>query len=187
MDLLQYRFRLPATHDMASVRQRIRERHAPFDAYRGLRWKAFLVREAGVEAATDNQYAPVYAWREPSEAARFLAGPLFRGVTEAFGWVAVESWIALGHRDGPARAAPPLALTRATRPLEGHAALVAATRVEAPLDPRIHSAWRGLDSRRWEQVEFTLWAAPAGAVAGEAGPGAVTWEVAHLSEPPAGD
>jgi hypothetical protein len=186
MDLLQYRFRLSAAHDMASVRQRIRERHAPFDTYRGLRWKAFLVREAGVEGATDNQYAPVYAWRDPGEAVGFLAGPLFRGVTDAFGWTAVESWIALGHRDGPARAAVPLALTRATCQVEGHAALVAAREIAPPPDARIHSVWRGLDSRRWEQVEFTLWAAPAGAVADAAGPGAVAWELAHYSVPPGG-
>lgn len=184
MDLLQYRFRLPAGFDMASVRQRVRERHAPFDTMAGLGWKAFLIREAGVEGATDNQYAPVYSWRDPAEATRFLTGPFFRGVTDAFGWVPVEGWILLGQRDGPARAAPPRALFRTTRAVDGPAALAAAAvAIAGALDERVHSIWRGVDPRRWELVEFTLWSVPPGEVLAVSGGEAVGYEVAHYSAP----
>lgn len=52
------------------------------------------------------------------------------------------------------------------------------------LDERVHSVWRGVDPRRWELVEFSLWSVPPGQVLAGARPEGVGYEVAHFSAPP---
>ncbi len=88
MLITHYRFALPASFDMDSVRQRIRDRASVFDALPALGWKAFLVSDRSRQRGADNAYAPVYFWPGTDGWLDFLRGPLFAGVTEAFGHTA---------------------------------------------------------------------------------------------------
>lgn len=179
MLMTQYAFHLPADYPMRTVRERIAERGPRFDTLPGLCWKAFLLRERGVAGATDHQYAPLYLWPSAHAAAAFLAGPLFAGVSDAFGRPRVAAPLLLRHHeDAPARV--PRWCTSEHRTLAGLSELgahIAAFDTRAPQSR--HSAWLALDPSRWILSRHQLWwdeAPPEH-------PGATRYEVAHFSRP----
>jgi hypothetical protein len=84
---LEYTIPLPAGFDTRRIRQRVRQKAPLFDAYPGLLWKAFLLREP------DPAYGAFYLWESAEAAASFLDGPLFAGVVESFGRPEVRLWL----------------------------------------------------------------------------------------------
>lgn len=176
MLITHYRFALPASFDMDSVRQRIRDRASVFDALPALGWKAFLVSDRSRQRGADNAYAPVYFWPGTDGWLDFLRGPLFAGVAEAFGHTAPWTGLHTGHR-----ARLPLAAARwcrvRCRGLHGTHALVEALQAPGALDGS--STWWALDTARWQLREFGfLHERPHDLVPGEA-----LYEVCHLSSP----
>lgn len=179
MLMLQYQFNLPADYAMRVVRERIAARGPQFDTLPGLGWKAFLLRENGVAGATDHQYAPLYLWPSAEAAAAFLAGPLFAGVSGAFGRPQVSTPVLLRHQfDAPSR--PPRWCT------SEHLVLPRLTDLPAHLsafDARVavsrHSAWLALDPSRWLLSCHQLWWGDQPPPARHA----TLYEVAHFSRP----
>lgn len=181
---LHYELTLPHDYDMEVIRQRVSERGHALDAYPGLRFKAYLMREAGVDGSPVNQYAPFYVWNETDAMAKFLwGGDGFGSIVTDFGRPVGQTWIVLGTGDGPARDTVP------------HAAVVSTSTMEPFADPQpvaeqgarwltdqlgrehLHSAVVALDPRTWQVVHFTLWKE---APADEDG---ARFEVLHLSQP----
>ena len=179
MLMLQYIFHLPADYPMHNIRERIASRGPSFDTLPGLGWKAFLLRESGVAGATDQQYAPLYLWPTAEAAAEFLAGPLFAGVSGAFGRPRVATPLLLRHRlDAPAR--PPRWCTsehHTASSLAGLHAHVAA--FDARSTDGRHSAWLALDASRWQVSCHQLWWGDEPPAALQA----TLYEVAHFSRP----
>ncbi len=178
--MLHYPIALPADYRMATIRDRIATRAAAFDAWPGLGWKAFLVRERGVAGATDNQYAPLYCWPDAAAAAGFLIGPFFAGVCEAFGRPAVHTSL-LVRRQESAGAGKPRWAT-----VETHPAAAGAPQPPSGDDvdaAALHSAWVSLDTTRWTWTTHLLWT-------GDAPPPqrgrATRYELAHFSCPGTG-
>jgi hypothetical protein len=92
MIAMQYNFALPADYDMVIIDRRIAEKGSFTDNFPGLRFKAYLTARRGEDSA-ENLYAPFYLWRRDEGLSDFLCGPGFEGVSGAFGWPSVRTWI----------------------------------------------------------------------------------------------
>lgn len=86
MNLLQYSYTFGDDFDMEVIRNRIAAKRQLLDNYPGLHWKAWLVTEPTREMRQPKSYAPLYLFSETDSVVSFLAGPLYQGVTNAFGW-----------------------------------------------------------------------------------------------------
>lgn len=184
MHAVHYEIGLPADYDMEIVRERVRTRGAATDAWPDLAYKAYLVRETGVEGSLVNAYAPFSVWNDTPGLNAFMWGGGFGAVIRDFGRPAAQHWIGLAFEPGPAVGQPPRSATRDTWPIPPDSDPATAiakgiAELEAiAVAPAAHSAALAIDTRSWELVRFTLWfdAAPADA------PGA-HFQVLHLSAP----
>lgn len=167
MNVMQYGITLPADYDMGIIRERVRSKGHVFDGFAGLGFKAFLLRERGVDGSPVNAYGSFYLWHDTEGMNRFLwGGEGFGGIVRDFGRPTVRSWIAVAQADGPARQEQPRAATRRVEPVpEGADPAEAVTAARDGLKPRaqtpgIHSTLVALDPHHWELVHFTLWSGP---------------------------
>ncbi|MEV6923418.1 DUF4865 family protein [Dactylosporangium sp. NPDC051485] len=184
---MQYPIALPADYDMGIIRTRVRTRGSALDNRRGLRCKAYCIREAGVDGSRVNEYAPFYLWADSGAAAEFLwGGQGFDGIVRSFGRPQVHTWVpaALGA-GGCAKSDVTHALLRTT-PIDRDADLVAAAEaLQAAVGaraehPGTHLAFAGIDPTTWQAIEFTTVAGPDLATV----PHDVTlFTVLHVSEP----
>ncbi|MFF5207676.1 DUF4865 family protein [Streptosporangium sp. NPDC000396] len=179
---------LPADYDMKIIRHRVATRGTALDAFPGLGFKAFLIRERGVGGSPVNQYAPFYLWADTGGMNRFLwGGAGFGGIVEDFGRPEVRHWTGVALERGPAHAAVPRSATRRTEPIAAGAdPAPAVERALAGLRERaraegVHTIALAVDPRSWELVRFTLWED------GVPDTGETAYEVLHLSAPHLGD
>ncbi|GGO41265.1 DUF4865 family protein [Streptomyces lasiicapitis] len=186
MHAKQYEISLPADYDMGVIRERVATKGHLLDAFPGLGFKAYLMRERGVGGSPVNQYAPFYLWNTPEGLNSFLWGPGFQGLSEDFGRPVVQHWMALGYEDGAAVGARPVAAVRHLRPVpegtrNGDLAdeLLAEARSLADLDGSV-GVVVAVDPRHWEAVTFSLWADETPKAAGE------VFQVLHFSSPELG-
>ncbi|MER7977876.1 DUF4865 family protein [Streptomyces sp. NPDC095817] len=184
MHAMQYEITLPADYDMTVVRDRVARVGHLLDAWDGLGFKAYLMRERGVDGCPVNQYAPFYLWNTTEGMNSFLWGGAFQGLVNDFGRPVVQHWTGLAHEEGDAAGSVPVAAVRSRRPVaegtdlsEVMAEAVRETTRLASLDGVV-SAAAAVDPRHWEIVHFSLWAAGASPRA----PGEV-FQVLHLSRP----
>lgn len=94
MIVMQYRYTLPASYDMAIIEQRIAQNGARLDGFPGLLFKAYLYARVD-RGALENRYAPLYLWRDADALRRFLYSPGFAALTRDFGWPVTETWLTL--------------------------------------------------------------------------------------------
>lgn len=93
MIALHYRVTLPRDYDMSVIHRRIEAGGPAMDGHEGLVFKAFLTREAGVDEAPANEYAPLYVWANTSRMTQFLTDPDgFGRIQRDFGAVPVSVW-----------------------------------------------------------------------------------------------
>jgi hypothetical protein len=181
---LHYEITLPVDYDMGIIRARVATRGHALDDYAGLRFKAYLIREVGVNGSPVNQYAPFYLWDDTDAMGKFLwGGDGFGGIVRDFGRPVGQTWVGIGVGAGPDAHAIPRAATKLTTLLGKFAdpqEVVEASRAALSaqlLRPGVHSSVAAIDPRTWETVQFTLWSEPHPKEAGE------HFEVLHLSAP----
>ncbi|MGW2600677.1 DUF4865 family protein [Streptomyces klenkii] len=183
----QYEITLPADYDMGIIRERVATRGHVLDDRAGMAFKAYVIREKGVDGSPVNQYAPFYAWDDTAAMSHFLVGGGgFEGIVRDFGRPVVRHWTGIAREDGPARGAgaAPRAASRRLTPLpaeglaEAVAAETAALRELASRDG-VHTAALAVDPHHWQLLRFVLWAeaVPPGEDVTE------RYEVLHLSAP----
>ena len=185
MYAMQYEIGLPADYDMAIIRRRVEERGHLLDDLPGLGLKAYLVREAGVNASPISEYAPFYVWTDAAAMARFLwGGGGFAGIVGSFGRPPVRHWTGAAFWPGEAVESDPVEATRRTELLDAHtdpadavAAMVDYARKLA-CEPAAHSVAAAVDPTRWEVVVLALWTS-GGAPAADGD----SYRVLHLSRP----
>ncbi|WP_030672823.1 DUF4865 family protein [Streptomyces sp. NRRL B-1347] len=183
MHALQYEITLPADYDMAVIRERVAAKGHLLNAFPGLGFKAYLMRERGVDGSPVNQYAPFYLWNTAEGMNSFLWGPGFQGLSDDFGRPVVQHWMALAYEAGPAVDAAPKAAVRHRTPLP-QGARIADLATGLLDDAAVLSCVDGavgvvvaVDPRHWEAVTFSLWAGAAPAERGE------VFQVLHCSTP----
>ncbi|MFF0138128.1 DUF4865 family protein [Streptomyces sp. NPDC005227] len=183
MHAMQYEITLPADYDMTVVRDRVARVGHLLDAWDGLGFKAYLMRERGVDGSPVNQYAPFYLWNAAEGMNSFLWGGPFQGLVNDFGRPVVQHWTGLAHEEGGAQGSAAVTAVRARRPVaegvelaEAMAEAVRETARLASLDGVV-SAAAAVDPRHWEIVHFSLWADASPKAPGE------VFQVLHLSQP----
>ncbi|MFJ4987044.1 DUF4865 family protein [Streptomyces sp. NPDC088732] len=184
MYAMQYEITLPADYDMGIIRDRVAGRGRLTDAYEGLGFKAYLVRERGTDGSPVNQYAPFYLWGDTAGMNRFLwGGGGFGGIVGDFGRPGVHHWTGAAFRPGPAHGSAPRAASRLRERLpEGADPREPVARAlrrweERCTAPGVHAALLAVDPRHWEIVQLTLW---EDAVAGD---DPDRYALLHLSAP----
>lgn len=124
MDLLQYSFTLDPGHPMQAIRERVAAKRDLVRTLPGLAWKAWLISEPLGGRTQPKTYAPLYLFEDSPSVHGFLSGPIYKGVTDAFGWTHPYH----GHAISPAQA--PIAGARScalrVSSLRDHASLCAA-------------------------------------------------------------
>jgi hypothetical protein len=183
---MQYTMTLPADYDMSIIRERVRTRGFRTDGFPGLAFKAYLIRERGVDGSPVNAYGSFYLWNDTEGMNRFLwGGGGFGGIVADFGRPAVRSWIGVRQAAGPARQLSPRFATRRLAAVPdgadpAEAVTLARDAAErTALLPGVHRTLVALDPDRWELVRTTLW---ADAPPAEESAGADRYRVLHLSE-----
>lgn len=195
MFAMQYSITLPADYDMAIIRRRVAEKGHMLDDFPGLGLKAYLIRERGQAGSDCNQYAPFYLWPQVQSLWPFVAGPGFKGLTEAFGWVSIRSWAGLDVAIRPDFEAPSIAAaSRQLVPVAPATDLAALRRREAdrqedlighPGGPVLQAT--ALDLERWQLLRFALWAGESHQQQPDVPGGPVEhYQVLHLSTPDIG-
>lgn len=86
MNLLQYAFSLSGDFDMDAIRTRIAAKRHLLDQLPGLCWKAWLMSEPKAHLRQPKTYAPLYLFDATPPLVSFMTGPLYKGVTDSFGW-----------------------------------------------------------------------------------------------------
>ncbi|HEY0259031.1 MAG TPA: DUF4865 family protein [Lacisediminihabitans sp.] len=183
MYTMHYEITLPTDYDMGIIRARVATRGGATDDFPGLRFKAYLLREAGVDGSPVNQYAPFYLWDDTDAMGAFLwGGKGFGGIVTDFGRPVVQTWAGVDVRRG--RASSAAFATKETYPIPDGAdpatiVPVLQDTLEARSQaPGVHTAVLAVDPRTWQAVLFTLWESrPSESLAG------VRYAVLHLSEP----
>ncbi|MGY1577979.1 DUF4865 family protein [Streptomyces sp. MN13] len=183
MHAMQYEVTLPADYDMDVIRARVARLGHLLDDWEGLGFKAYLMRERGVQGSPVNQYAPFYLWNTVEGMNAFLWGGGFQGLSNDFGRPAVRQWTGLAYEEGGAAGAPTQLAVRERRPVpEG--AVAGEVAGDAVREAARLAAQEGavcaaaaVDTGRWELVLFSLWAHDSPAADGD------RFQVLHLSAP----
>jgi hypothetical protein len=184
MHAMQYEIPLPADYDMAIVRHRVSSRGHLTDDYPDLGLKAYLIREKGVDGASNSEYAPFYLWNASAGMNRFLwTGTAFTNVVGSFGRPPVRHFVGVDFRRGTHAERVPTRASRLTTPIVADddptaAVDVAVTALERlSTEPALHAAAIVIDPQRWDIVTFALWLDDVPPDCGR------VWQVLHLSRP----
>ncbi|NEX62393.1 DUF4865 family protein [Noviherbaspirillum galbum] len=188
MIAMQYNLVLPADYDMGIIERRIAERGHATDGFPGLAFKAYLHAGKGDETSSaDNVYAPFYLWHTVDGMNDFLCGPGFVGLTQSFGWPAVQRWNVWHAEHGSALDQARYA-TREILPIQPHADLGALRRAEierssaSMADRGVLASLAGFEPADWSLVRFRLWSGMPGLPEDERGHGRLQiYRVGHVS------
>lgn len=180
MIAMQYSFTLPADYDMSIIDRRIRDNGHKLDGFPHLRFKAYLSSRIGESGSSENLYAPFYLWERPEGMDAFLSGPGFKGVSSAFGWPSVATWI-IWHQSLSQNLKEAEFAVRHLSPIAPHSDLSdlrtdAIRRTRDLTETGALCSVTGFDPARWSLVEFSLWRTPpADRMAGQ------RYRVGHVS------
>lgn len=185
MIAMQYSISLSDDFGIQKIRARVQARYGLFDKMSGLIHKSYLFN------AKDRLYAPFYIWRFHDAAREFLLSDIFQDVCNTFRRPRVRMWNVLSYDVFDSSIMP----TFAVREVD---AVSAEQRLAglAESERRAHEALRGkaglhshavaLDADRWELVRYSLWRDEAAARHNLLADTVQTYDVLHLSTPPAG-
>ena len=184
MIAMQYSFALPADYDMAIIDRRIAEKGHLLDNFPGLKFKAYLTaRRSGDEThSRENLYAPFYVWNQTDGLNDFVCGEGFAGVTQAFGWPQIKTWI-VWRAQLSKNVSQAVFATREILATAPHAALGELRKRESDeafADVESGGALASVaafEPTTWSRVRFRLW----GERPATAGADVQTYKVGHLS------
>ncbi|MBE7942341.1 MULTISPECIES: DUF4865 family protein [Ramlibacter] len=165
MDLLQYSFTLDPDQPMQAIRERVAAKRDLVCTLPGLRWKAWLISEPLRGRPQPKTYAPLYLFEDTPSIHSFLCGPIYKGVTDAFGWTRPHQGYAITPGETEMSTTRSCALTVST--LNDHETLRVALEeagraVALPAGSGIKNAFLGtfaqLDIARMQLRTYAFWA-----------------------------
>lgn len=181
----QYQTPLPDAHDLAAVRQRIREAAPVYDQMRGFYFKLYGLNAPGADDAAPGaiaEYSSIYLWHGPAGANEFFTGGRFDGYARAFGRPEARTWFVrsvvgdFATLDGATHARRRLLPLPRLAPV-GETLDAWGARLRRP-EALVQVT--GFDPSNWEMLDLTVWAErPPHADGGH------VYELAHVSRPPA--
>jgi len=179
--LATYPIALPRDYDMAIIRERVATRGTALDQRAGLRVKAYLISEAGVDGSSVNMYAPFYLWSDAAAMAEFhWQGGGFEGIVRDFGRPRVHTWLPVATASGALPYGQARHATTQSSPvgpdlLAGADELAALVR-QLSLQPGVAWAAAGINPETWQSVLFALGDETMDAHGDH-------WQVLHVSAP----
>ncbi|HEU0070487.1 MAG TPA: DUF4865 family protein [Alphaproteobacteria bacterium] len=185
MIAMQYTIRLAEDYGAQNIRARVQQRYAMFDNLPGLAHKSYLF------SPQDRLYAPFYIWTDHDAARDFLIGDVFQNVSDTFSRPRVRTWNILCYDVFNPDLTPTLAV-RESDAIEPEGRLSELAKTERAAHENLHgvsglhSHAVALDADRWELVRFSLWRDEAAGKNKARADTVQTYEVLHLSTPPAG-
>lgn len=185
MLIVNYAHRLPANHDLGSIRQRSKERGTVWYKVPDLYFKAFPLREAGRFGVITNKFSSPYLGQHHKAFSNWLLRVLRGGykiVTDSFGRADIEKFFALDAFRGKGREARFFYRDDISIPLDADLTDAFAQEIEWPRDyatrPDAIAVTVGLDPRNWKFLPVLLSESEP-----EAGAPGVAYQIAHLSRP----
>lgn len=171
MIAMQYSFTLPADYDMSIIDRRVAENGAKMDGFPGLGFKAYLIARKGEPGSPENAYAPFYLWKRTEAMEAFLSGPGFKGVTAAFGWPDVVTWLVWQSHMAADIALATHAVQRRTA-IASYSDLAqfrqaSADRMAQLAEQKALTTVSAFNPQTWSVVEFSLWQKPVPAAHGD--------------------
>ncbi|WP_433747325.1 DUF4865 family protein [Falsibacillus pallidus] len=92
---MQYKVILPTDYDMGIIRKRVADNGHKTDGFPGLKFKAYLVSESGVNGNLYNTYAPLYVWNEADGMNKFVFEGYYDNILVSFGWQQIQIGVPL--------------------------------------------------------------------------------------------
>lgn len=86
MIAMQYKIKLPNDFDMNVVRQRVKDNGHKTDGFCDLLFKAYLISENTKEQLNNNEYAPLYLWKQNNGMNKFIFEGFYDNILSSFGW-----------------------------------------------------------------------------------------------------
>lgn len=174
---------------MQAIRERVAQKRDLVCTLPGLGWKAWLISEPLLGRIQPKTYAPLYLFKDSPSLLGFLSGPLYKGVTDAFGWTRPHHGFAFNAHETPIAGARSCTLTVSN--LCDHASLrcalqeagsVLETRPGSGMPENFLGAFRQVDIARMELRTFEFWTCEALALRQLAAD--LVYEVVDVSLPP---
>lgn len=95
MIAMQYKIKLPDNYDMNLIRQRVTDNGAKTDGFQDLLFKAYLISEKTNTPDSDNEYSPLYLWKNNEGMNQFIFNGFYDNILRSFGWQKINIGIPL--------------------------------------------------------------------------------------------
>ncbi|EJR55955.1 hypothetical protein IIM_01047 [Bacillus cereus VD107] len=92
---MQYKVILPKDYDIGIIRQRVKNNGYKTDDFQDLKFKAYLITEAGENENLFNCYAPLYIWNNHEGMNRFIFDGYYDNILDSFGWQQINIGVPL--------------------------------------------------------------------------------------------
>lgn len=83
---MQYKVKLPDDYDMNIIRKRVSDNGRKTDGFQDLIFKAYLISIKDKYCAPQNEYAPLYLWRNSEGMNKFIWDGFYDNILNSFGW-----------------------------------------------------------------------------------------------------
>ncbi len=91
----QYKIQLPKDFDMTVIKDRIIHNAHKTDGFEGLYYKFYLIAQNGINGAIENEYCPLYLWRQTEGFNQFVFEGFYDNILKSFGWQQINIGITL--------------------------------------------------------------------------------------------
>lgn len=95
MIAMQYKIKLPDNFDMKDIRKRVDENGAKTDGFQDLIFKAYLIAVKDNYFMPQNEYCPLYLWRDTEGMNKFIWNGFYDNILNSFGWQKINIGVPL--------------------------------------------------------------------------------------------
>ncbi|UNL83746.1 DUF4865 family protein [Priestia koreensis] len=95
MIAMRYKISLPDEYDMGEIVKRVEHNGHKTDGFPGLKLKAYLTTEKGIDGSKMNSYAPFYLWADHEGMNTFIYEGFYDNILGSFGWQSIEIGVPL--------------------------------------------------------------------------------------------
>lgn len=95
MIAMQYKVKLPDDYDMNIIRKRVTDNGRKTDGFQDLIFKAYLIAVKDKHSALQNEYAPLYLWRDTEGMNQFIWNGFYDNILSSFGWQKINIGVPL--------------------------------------------------------------------------------------------
>lgn len=95
MIAMQYNIVLPNDYDMKKIYQRVIDNGNKTDGFSDLLFKAYLVANKEDTYHYQNEYSPLYVWKNNEGMNTFIFNGFYNNILQSFGWQTIHLYVVL--------------------------------------------------------------------------------------------